>query len=87
MIDALAGLGVLLWLATAFLLMFMPYLMVMAYRRLRGVERALWAIVTQLQHVRSEASAAEEIRSRPTPGPSAEGSVVSRPMKVSMFGR
>ncbi len=55
-----------------------------AHRRLKGIERALWALVSQLQHLNRVPSAAEsvaEIRSRSATEPHASH------VSTSAFGR
>lgn len=82
--EALAGVGVMFWLAlvgTLWMLVFVPFYIA---AKLRGVERALWAIVSQLRALRpSEFKDLTPLMTR------REGEAGNDPGHVflSMFGR
>lgn len=74
-VAALLLLAGLVWLAL------LPLWM---YNRVKGIERALWAVVTQLQQMRKEAPSDDPVqnalRQRESPSPPGE-------ITTSMFGR
>ena len=82
--QALAGLGALLWLGFVILFISWPYTMFLAYRRLRGIERAMWALLEELRRLRHDA---DTVRQQSVPAQ--EGAATPRPHNVanSMFGR
>jgi hypothetical protein len=82
--QALVGLGALFWLGLFALFISWPYIMFLAYRRLRGIERAMWALLEELRRLRRDADAAMQ-----QSVPIQDGAPTDRPRNVanSMFGR
>lgn len=74
--ELLAGLGFLVWVAIIGVPISLLVLAWCAYYRLKGMERALWAMVSQLRASRVEQQ----------PGP-LEVSEEGRHVSLSMFGR
>jgi hypothetical protein len=82
--QVLASLGMIFWAVLLILFISWPYTMFLAYRRLRGIERAMWALLEELRRLRRDADTAMQ-QSVPTQ----EGAPTVRPPNVanSMFGR
>lgn len=83
MIQAFGALGMLFWLFLLACAVCWPLFMFLAYRRLRGVERALWAIRGQLEQANRLPEAATSQRATETPSQEQP----RRPVSLSMFGR
>lgn len=79
---AFAGLFWLALVVAGFALAFvLPFLM---YKRVKGIERALWAVVTQLQHMHQEKSSDDPVQRAPRKRePPAPTGMIS----TSIFGR
>jgi hypothetical protein len=84
LVESIATILAALLVVGIFLSLFWPWCMWLSYRRLCGIERALWAVGTQLQKTR------EEERSLPVSlveKAVAEALRAPRPISSSMFGR
>ena len=84
MIQAFGALGMLFWLFWIACAVCWPLFMFLAYRRLRGVERALWAIRYQLEQANRPTLSEVATSQRAAETPSENQ---PRRVGLSMFGR
>jgi hypothetical protein len=83
MAEGLANLVIVVWIVFLFASFLLPFLVIFAYRRLRGIERALWAMVTQLDQISKGGEAAARQSKRRGNAPSSDD---SEPIVRSVLG-